>query len=172
LEAWKQKQAAEKERKQKELDAAGGTRGLLDEIDKKAQLPSAARSPAVASPAVASPAVASPGSPDTPQEDAAPVPYAGKFDPKAIAKKASSATTAASKLGTDVALPQNVKASATLTSNNAAVKANKPAALANGTNGKSSNSQFSIDLPADVFKSLATCRPTQGQGQRQWLWVI
>ncbi len=144
----------------------------MDEIDKKAQLPSAARSPAVASPAVTPPAVASPASPDTPQEDAAPVPYAGKFDPKAIAKKASSATTAASKLGTDVALPQNVKASATLTSNNAAVKANKPAALANGTNGKSSSAQLFIDPPANVLKSLATCCPTKGQGQRQWIRII
>lgn len=140
LEAWKQKQAAEKERKQKELDASGGTRGLLDEIDKKAHLPTATKSPVVTSPAVGSPAVASPAAPDTPEEDAAPAPYAGKFDPKAIAKKASSATTAASKLGTDVALPQIVKASATLTSNNAAVKANRPVALANGTSGKSAHS--------------------------------
>lgn len=139
LEAWKQKLAAEKERKQKELEAAGGTRGLLDEIDKKAQLPSAAISPVGASPAIASPASASPASLDTPKEDTAPVPYAGKFDPKAIAKKASSTATGVSKLGTDVALPQSVKASAVLTSDNAALKADKPAALANGTSGKSSH---------------------------------
>ena len=118
----------EKERKQKELEASGGTRGLLDEIDKRAQAP---------------PAVASPISPATPQDSAvdqettSPVPYAGKFDPKAIAKKASSSTSGASKLGTDVALPQNIKASATLTSKNAAVKADKPVALANGTAGQS-----------------------------------
>ncbi|KAM5453896.1 pre-mRNA processing RNA-helicase [Microsporum audouinii] len=37
LEAWKQKQAAERERKQTEL-AAGGARGILDEIDKKVAL--------------------------------------------------------------------------------------------------------------------------------------
>ncbi|KAI1925367.1 pre-mRNA processing RNA-helicase [Ophidiomyces ophidiicola] len=38
LEAWKQKQAAEKERKQKELAAAGGARSILDEIDKRSGL--------------------------------------------------------------------------------------------------------------------------------------
>ncbi|DAA75727.1 TPA_exp: Uncharacterized protein A8136_1449 [Trichophyton benhamiae CBS 112371] len=37
LEAWKQKQAAERERKQNEL-AASGPRGILDEIDKKVAL--------------------------------------------------------------------------------------------------------------------------------------
>ncbi|KAL8794482.1 MAG: hypothetical protein Q9195_002955 [Heterodermia aff. obscurata] len=126
LEAWKQKQAAEKDRKQKELEAAGGTRGLLDEIDKRAQL-----SPAVASPVA--PTESALESPDTPLEDNTPVPYAGKFDPKAIAKKAASSTTGASKLGTDVALPQSIKASATLTSNNAGVKADKKVALANGS---------------------------------------
>ncbi|CAF9935985.1 MAG: pre-mRNA processing RNA-helicase [Heterodermia speciosa] len=131
LEAWKQKQAAEKDRKQKELEAAGGTRGLLDEIDKRAQL-----SPAVASPVA--PADSAVEISDTPLEDNSPVPYAGKFDPKAIAKKATSSTTGASKLGTDVALPQSIKASATLTSNNAGVKADKKVALANGPLSKSS----------------------------------
>nr|KMM71536.1 pre-mRNA-processing ATP-dependent RNA helicase prp5 [Coccidioides posadasii RMSCC 3488] len=38
LEAWKQKQAAEKERKQKELAAAGGARSILAEIDKRSTL--------------------------------------------------------------------------------------------------------------------------------------
>ena len=126
LEAWKQKQAAEKDRKQKELEAAGGTRGLLDEIDKRAQL-----SPAVASPVA--PTEPAADLPHTPLEDNTPLPYAGKFDPKAIAKKAASSTTGASKLGTDVALPQSIKASATLTSNNAGVKADKKVALANGS---------------------------------------
>ena len=129
LEAWKQKQAAEKDRKQKELEAAGGTRGLLDEIDKKAQLSAAAPSPTA-------PATASPASPNTPQDDASPVPYAGKFDPKKIAKKAISSTPSASKLGTDIALPQSIKASATLNSNNTGLKADKTVALANGSLGK------------------------------------
>ena len=100
LEAWKQKQAAEKDRKAKEADAAGGTRNLLAEIDKKAQ---------------ESPVVASPVSPSTPAADsgpASPAPYAGKFDPKAIAKKAAAASTGGTKLGADIALPQNAKSSA------------------------------------------------------------
>ncbi|KAL9121729.1 MAG: hypothetical protein Q9187_001710 [Circinaria calcarea] len=117
LEAWKQKQAAEKERKQMELDSAGATRSLLDEIDKKA-----AGSPAVVSPP--SPAI-------TPDEVASPVPYAGKFDPKAIAKKATSSSTGVVKLGTDIALPETAKSSATLNSTRAGLKADKSLALAN-----------------------------------------
>ncbi|KAA8566859.1 hypothetical protein EYC84_009958 [Monilinia fructicola] len=75
LEAWKKKIAEDKERKEKEL-AAGGTRKLLDAIDQKAS---------------GSPSLTSPNSPATaatPGDLAPPTNYAGKFDPKAIAKKA------------------------------------------------------------------------------------
>ena len=123
MEAWKQKQAAEKDRKQKELESSGGTRNLLAEIDKKAQ---------------GSPAAVSPKSPGTPVEinDAAsPTPYAGKFDPKAIAKKAATASSNISRLGTDVALPEIAKASATVNSNKNGLKADKTAVTANGPSG-------------------------------------
>ncbi|KAL5341806.1 hypothetical protein BJX70DRAFT_357972 [Aspergillus crustosus] len=90
LEAWKQKQAAEKERKEKEAAAAGGARTILEEIDRKSGL---------------SPAVSSPQSPATQGVDTAPATYAGKFDPKAIAKSAAQASTASSVLGDDVAVP-------------------------------------------------------------------
>jgi ATP-dependent RNA helicase DDX46/PRP5 len=90
LEAWKQKQAAEKERKQKEAVAAGGPRNILEEIDRKSGL---------------SPAVSSPQSPATQGVDTAPAPYAGKFDPKAIVKNAAQAPAAPSVLGNDVAVP-------------------------------------------------------------------
>ena len=125
LEAWKQKQAAEKDRKQKELESSGGTRSLLAEIDKKAQV---------------SPAVASPMSPSTPvaiSEDASPVPYAGKFDPKAISRKKAPASTGANKLGTDIALPEIAKASATMKPTANGLKADKTVALANGLAGSS-----------------------------------
>ena len=122
LEAWKQKQAAERDRKQKELEGSAGTRNLLDQIDKKAQ----------GSPAPASPAPVSPTSPATPNAEASPAPYAGKFDPKAIAKKATASSTGTTKLGTDVALPEIAKASASLHSNTAALKANKTAVVENG----------------------------------------
>lgn len=96
LEAWKAKIAAEREKKQKELEAAGGARSILDEIDKKSNL---------------SPAVSSPQSPLTPVADASPAaPYPGKFDPKAIIKKSSSASAAPSLLGKDVAVPISSKA--------------------------------------------------------------
>jgi len=81
LEAWKQKQAAERERKQKELEASGGARSILDEIDRKAGLAHA---------------VLSPEAPSSPSSETGPVPYAGKFDPKAIAKKAAGPSVAPS----------------------------------------------------------------------------
>ena len=124
LEAWKQKQAAEKDRKQKELETSGGTRNLLAEIDKKAQVASA---------------TASPGSPSMPAAitgDTSRVPYAGKFDPKAIAKKKASASSA-SKLGTDIALPEIAKASATIKSTAIGLKADRTVALANGSSSTS-----------------------------------
>ena len=88
LEAWKQAQAAKQAEKAKELEAAGGARGILNEIDKRAGI---------------SPAVSSPRSPDTPKE-ISPAPFTGKFDPKAIAKKKTASTTASvAPLGADVA---------------------------------------------------------------------
>lgn len=119
MEAWKQKQAIERDRKQKELEITGeGTRSLLDEIDKKAQM---------------SPAVATPVSPETPDDDTTPLPYAGKFDPKAIARKAAVSSTGVTKLGTDVALPGIAKASAATNSNNNGFKADKSVASANAS---------------------------------------
>ena len=109
LEEWKRKQAAERERKQQEAQAAGGARNLLAEIDKKAQ---------------SSPAAASPRSPVPPFEQdgaASPAPYAGPFDPKAIAKKVSAASTSSNKLG---ALPEIAKVSATSGSKHVGSKAN------------------------------------------------
>lgn len=113
MEAWKQKQAAERERKQREAAAAGGARSILEEIDRKSGL---------------SPAVGSPQSPATPTTDATPAPYAGKFDPKAIVRNAAPAPSAPSVLGNDVAVPQSAKASASISSMNNHVQANKPPA--------------------------------------------
>ena len=121
LEAWKQKQAAEKTRKQEELDAAGGTRSLLEEMDKKAN----------ASPV----AIPSPEASEV-NGDASPQPYAGKFDPKAIVKKATTGAASATKLGTDIALPEVAKTSATLNSLSTGPKANHSLATVKGSSGK------------------------------------
>ncbi|KAG9246325.1 putative Pre-mRNA-processing ATP-dependent RNA helicase prp5 [Calycina marina] len=102
LEAWKKKMAEDKERKEKEI-SAGGARKLLDDIDQKTNGSPAHTSTAHASPA--SPALASMASPK---------PYAGKFDPKAIAKKAVAASSATNTLGEHVSLKNLSKASATL----------------------------------------------------------
>jgi len=99
LEAWKQKQAAEKERKLKEAGGASITRELLKELDKKES-----GIPAVASLPLPSPA--------TPTSIPSSAPYAGKFDPKVIAKKAAAAIENMSALGEDLKLPSSVKESA------------------------------------------------------------
>ncbi len=128
LQAWKQKQAAEKTRKQEQLEATGGTRSLLDEMDKRAN----------ASPVAAVSPVAG-DSPETTEEangGVSPKPYAGKFDPKAIAKKATSGSAGATKLGTDVALPEIAKASATLNSASTGPKANQTIASAKSSSGR------------------------------------
>lgn len=122
LEAWKQKQAAERERKQRELAATGGARSILDEIDRKSGL---------------KPAAVFLQTPVANIEGATPISYAGKFDPKAIAKNATASTAAApSVLGTDVAVPHTVKTSATFSSTNTGIQANKPPASTSVSSGK------------------------------------
>ncbi|KAK2592842.1 pre-mRNA processing RNA-helicase [Conoideocrella luteorostrata] len=85
LEAWKKKKENESQ-KQKEVNPSQ-TRSLLAEMDMRAM---------GVSPTVASPAVSSAASPATLNESgsASPaVPYAGKFDPKNIAKKSAASRT-------------------------------------------------------------------------------
>ncbi|KAK5806235.1 hypothetical protein VI817_000493 [Penicillium citrinum] len=97
LEAWKKKQAEQREKKQQEA-VATGPRNILDAIDRKSGL---------------SPAVGSPQTPATPTDSPAPAPYPGKFDPKSVVKNATSTTNTAPSttiLGTDVAVPETAKA--------------------------------------------------------------
>lgn len=95
----------------------------MEEIDKKSGV---------------TPALDSPQSPATPASDATPAPalYTGKFDPKAIVKNAAPAAASPSVLGDDVTVPQSVKASATFSSTNAQVQANKPSATTSLPSGK------------------------------------
>ncbi len=97
LEAWKKKQAEEQAKKQKQLEAAGGARSILKEIDDRQAgiLPTTAspRSPATSDPAPSTPPI--------------PAPYAGKFDPKAIVKKAHHSSPSNKVLGGDIAAPVN-----------------------------------------------------------------
>ena len=119
LEAWKKKIAEDKERKEKEL-AVGGTRKLLDDIDHKANGSNSLGSPA------------SPATPSTPNISS-PAPYAGKFDPKAIAKKAVLSSNAGNALGNDIPLKELSKASATLTSTVIGLQADKKPTAFNST---------------------------------------
>lgn len=82
LEAWKKKTLTKQATK--ETDATS-TRKLLAEMDGRAS----GTPTAIASPSNGTPGAASPSTPQ-PVQDASPtVPYAGKFDPKAIAKKSA-----------------------------------------------------------------------------------
>ena len=115
IEAWKQKQAAEQAKKLKAAEATGGTRNILDEIDRKA-----AASPIVGSPAVivaASPEASSSVAVDTPP-NRSPTPYAGKFDPKAIARKAHASATSATPLGADITAPVIAKTTSVQSTDN------------------------------------------------------
>lgn len=135
LEAWKKKMAEDKERKEREL-AAGGNRKLLDDIDQKAN-----RSPAADSPL-------SSGSLNV----ASPAPYAGKFDPKAIAKKATASSNTANALGRDIPLNDLSKASATLTSTVRGLHADKkPTAFNSTSNCMNPTPKRNVDKRADSF---------------------
>ncbi|KAI1416014.1 P-loop containing nucleoside triphosphate hydrolase protein [Hypoxylon sp. FL1857] len=107
LAAWKKKQ----EEKEKQKDATpGGTRKLLAEMDEKANAAPSNSIPTGASPAPISPAETQVTSPATP--------YAGKFDPKAIAKKSAPkahSPSAAPKLGVVAGQPSASLSSATKT---------------------------------------------------------
>ncbi|KFY40849.1 hypothetical protein V495_05230 [Pseudogymnoascus sp. VKM F-4514 (FW-929)] len=108
LEAWKKKVAEQKE--QKEKLESGGTRKLLDDIDAKTS-GSTPGSPALFAD------TASPGSP---------APYAGKFDPKAIARRASEKLNAAAALNKNTPGIDIAQTSATSLSATNGVQANKP----------------------------------------------
>ncbi|KAE8416152.1 Pre-mRNA-processing ATP-dependent RNA helicase prp5 [Aspergillus pseudocaelatus] len=154
LEAWKQKQAAEKERKQREAAAAGGARSILDEIDRKSGL---------------SPAVGSPQSPATPV-DAAPAAYAGKFDPKAIAKSAAPAPAVKSVLGDDIAVPPPAKTSATFPSTKTQVQANKPSATpskASSLKVKGNVGSFGLGAKQATDTEKASATKTLGFGEEE-----
>jgi ATP-dependent RNA helicase DDX46/PRP5 len=120
LEQWKRKQAEEQARKQKELEASGGARSILNEIDRKAAL---------------SPAVDTPDSPATPTSpyvpSPAPAPYQGKFDPKAIAKKAQTSSATSKVLGGDIAAPPTGP-----TAGKKSASPVPPSTLVNGSKGK------------------------------------
>jgi ATP-dependent RNA helicase DDX46/PRP5 len=125
LAAWKQKQAAEREKKQRE-QASGDPKNILDAIDRKSTL---------------SPAVGSPQTPTTPAESDAPASYPGKFDPKAIAKSSTTAAATPAVLGTDVALPASVKGSS---ANGSTARAAPPAKLSGPLKAKGNVSGFGL----------------------------
>lgn len=100
MQAWKEKQ------KLKEQEPAGAARKILDDMGGPSTTLSDTASPR------------SPATPATPQEPASPAPYAGKFDPKAIAKRAAAnASGSSGALGDDLPLPKKFKSSVGTTSN-------------------------------------------------------
>ncbi|EEA20595.1 DEAD/DEAH box RNA helicase [Talaromyces marneffei ATCC 18224] len=140
LEAWKQKQAAERERKQRELAAAGGPRSILTEIDKKSGL---------------SPLSPAPTSPSTPTSVTASSEYGGKFDPKAIAKKATGVTSQTSLLGKDVIVPDSDRADGIIKANKLPVAPGKASAAPLKASGNVGKFGFGNKLAAETEKSSA-----------------
>ncbi|KAJ5281306.1 Pre-mRNA-processing ATP-dependent RNA helicase prp5 [Penicillium angulare] len=131
LQAWKQKQAAERERKERE-EAATGPRNILDAIDRKTGITSA---------------VGSPNTPVTPTDFPAATPYPGKFDPKAIAKNATNSSVSKDVLGIDIDVPQPAKTAAKpLTAPSAPLK----------PKGNVSGFGLGAKPPSDKEKSTAT----------------
>ncbi|CAL5870887.1 uncharacterized protein PFLUO_LOCUS5128 [Penicillium psychrofluorescens] len=151
LEAWKQKQAAERERKLQE-QAASGPKNILEEIDRKSGL---------------SPAVGSPQTPATPTESATPAPYAGKFDPKAIAKHSTTTTAGPAVLGNDVAVPLPAKSS-TPSSTAPLAQSNKPAAKASTPfKAKGNVGRFGLVAKPASDNEKATAVRTLGFGEEE-----
>ncbi|KKZ67268.1 hypothetical protein EMCG_07073 [[Emmonsia] crescens] len=142
FQAWKEKVAAERERKEKELAASGGPRNILDEIDKKTALAQKVATPEAST--------------TPPTTTTTPAPYAGKFDPKAIAKKAAAPSPEPSLLGKDIAVPSIATSSATSThsiagnrANTSSVSASAPSARGNiGGFGLGIKPAVEIDKPA------------------------
>ena len=169
LEAWKAKLALEKEKK---AQAVGGTRSLLEEIDRKAATSSIASPSAVASAEsaasvapVASPVpIVSPASPASQADSASPVPYAGKFDPKAIVKKATHGSASTNKLGTDIALPEISKASATSQSTTGGLKANASSASAKSSSGMTRFGQKSRQSADELCAAITKAQPLKARG--------
>ncbi|KAF7560710.1 hypothetical protein G7046_g3419 [Stylonectria norvegica] len=112
LEAWKKKKETESQ-KQKEVNPSQ-TRNLLAEMDKKASgVSSKTVSPNVS-------AAPSPISKDIPSTGSPTVPFTGKFDPKAIAKKSAASRThdiVKPVLGSIAALPEKLPVPLKPTSN-------------------------------------------------------
>ena len=124
VEAWKKK-IEEKKRLQ-----AGASGTASPQVG-------AAASPGVGSPAAASQPATAPDSPAAPKDGekpASPAPYAGKFDPKAIANRAREKLDKQKALGGDVVIPKSANATSNVNSSSLADN-NKvaPTGLANGS---------------------------------------
>ena len=141
LEAWKKKMAEDKERKEKDAATAGPKR-LLDDTDPKAN---------------ASPSLGSPASPGTPL-NLSPAPYAGKFDPKAIAKKAVASSSSVTTLGKDIPLKEISKTSATLTSKVKGLQADKKPTAFNSTS-EGTKSDYLINSEQNTYIFIVSALP-------------
>jgi len=147
LEAWKKKMAEDKERKEK-TSTTGGTRKLLNDSDQKANL---------------SPSSGSPASPQSPHDVTPSTPYAGKFDPKAIAKKAVASTNAAKALGEDVSLKELSKASAALNPMvNGTLADKKPTVTNSLTKSKFSNPSYQCAYNVNSTQAPSTLPKARG----------
>lgn len=94
LEAWKAKQTAEMQKKQREIETSGGARSILEQMDKRA-----AESMAFGTQAQSESLLQEVDNTSTPN------PFVGKFDPKAIIRKTTSQPSGLKTLGNDISVP-------------------------------------------------------------------
>jgi ATP-dependent RNA helicase DDX46/PRP5 len=139
--------AAEEERKKLERQAK--VEAWKKKQEEKKKLPQSPATPAATPAHIATPTDTAASSPKSVIQDEPQKGFAGgKFDPKAIAKKAAAATAKLSALGSDVSIPGKSKTAALaapLTTNKAADSSKKP--FTSQSNGKLSNAQLSATVP-------------------------
>ncbi|KAJ5135837.1 Helicase C-terminal [Penicillium bovifimosum] len=148
LEAWKQKQAAERAKKESG-QPKDDTKKILDAVGPKSVL---------------SPAGSSPQTPITPAEYPTPTAYPGKFDPKAIAKSVTSNTVAPAVLGTDVAVPTANKAASTTT---ASIPSPAPAKLSRPLKATGNVGGFGLGAKAALETEKPSATKTLGFGDEE-----
>jgi ATP-dependent RNA helicase DDX46/PRP5 len=139
--------AAEEERKKLERQAK--VEAWKKKQEEKKKLPQSPATPAATPAHIATPTDTAASSPKSVLQDEPQKGFAGgKFDPKAIAKKAAAATAKLSALGSDVSIPGKSKTAALaapLTANKAADSSKKP--FTSQSNGKLSYAQLSAAVP-------------------------
>ena len=153
LNAWKAKLAQKQGEEAKKLQSgANATRSLLDEMEKKA---------------TASPDTALSPSPAPPAENTPAGTYAGKFDPKAISKKATEKNSTSTALGSDVPVPVPVPAKSAVSSNMRTVPSTNKKAAAQPLKARGNVSGFGLGARVQTDADKASNKRNLEMGEEE-----